>query len=82
MSTIGRIKSTVREAQPMLDDAISGIMVSLDNLRSCGIFSEEISLLADSLENLEKVQVLLIDRLKGFREYNNSLSIDEIGEED
>lgn len=81
MSTIGYIKGKVREIQPMLEESTQVLMNCLEELRACGIFSEEIAHMATSVENLEKVSSLLKKRMDIFREYNNSVSSDEIEED-
>lgn len=81
MSTIGYIKGKVREIQPILEESTQVLMNCLEELRACGIFSEEIAHMATSVENLEKVSSLLKKRMDIFREYNNSVSSDEIEED-
>lgn len=81
MSTIGYIKGKVREIQPILEESTQVLMNCLEELRACGIFSEEIAHMATSVENLEKVSGLLKKRMDIFREYNNSVSSDEIEED-
>ena len=54
MSTIGYIKGKVREIQPILEESTQVLMNCLEELRACGIFSEEIAHMATSVENLEK----------------------------
>lgn len=81
MSTIGYIKGKVREIQPILEESTQVLMNCLEELRACGIFSEEIAHMATSVENLEKVSSLLKKRMDIFREYNNSVSSEEIEED-
>lgn len=81
MSTIGYIKGKVREIQPILEESTQVLMNCLEELRACGIFSEEIAHMATSVENLEKVSSLLKKRMDIFREYNNSVSSGEIEED-
>ena len=81
MSTIGYIKGKVREIQPILEESTQVLMNCLEELRACGIFSEEIAHMATSVENLEKVSSLLKKRMGIFREYNNSVSSGEIEED-
>lgn len=81
MSTIGYIKGKVREIQPILEESTRVLMNCLEELRACGIFSEEIAHMATSVENLEKVSSLLKKRMDIFREYNNSVSSGEIEED-
>ena len=81
MSTIGYIKGKVREIQPILEESTQVLMNCLEELRACGIFSEEIAHMATSVENLEKVSSLMKKRMDIFREYNNSVSSDEIEED-
>lgn len=81
MSTIGYIKGKVREIQPILEESTQVLMNCLEELRACGIFSEEIAHMATSVENLEKVSSLLKKRMNIFREYNNSVSSGEIEED-
>lgn len=81
MSTIGYIKGKVREIQPILEESTQVLMNCLEELRACGIFSEEIAHMATSVENLEKVSSLLQKRMDIFKEYNNSISSDEIEED-
>ena len=81
MSTIGYIKGKVREIQPILEESTQVLMNCLEELRACGIFSEEIAHMATSVENLEKVSSLLKKRMDIFREYNSSVSSDDIEED-
>lgn len=81
MSTIGYIKGKVMEIQPILEESTQVLMNCLEELRACGIFSEEIAHMATSVENLEKVSSLLKKRMDIFREYNNSVSSEEIEED-
>lgn len=81
MSTIGYIKGKVMEIQPILEESTQVLMNCLEELRACGIFSEEIAHMATSVENLEKVSSLLKKRMDIFREYNNSVSSGEIEED-
>jgi len=81
MSTIGYIKGKVRDIQPILDESTQVLMDCLEELRACGIFSEEIAHMATSIENLEKVSSLLQNRLDIFKEYDNSISSEEIEED-
>lgn len=79
MSTISHIKHVIREVQPRLNDLTQATMDCLEQLRACGIFTEEMEHLADAVTNLEETTTLLEDRLVSFREYED---LNDSGEED
>lgn len=76
MGTIDYIKHKITEVKPVLEDSTQVIMDCLEQLRTCGILSEELSLLANSIESLERATQELNNRLMGFKEYE-SLNNDE-----
>ena len=69
MSTISHIKHVVRTVQPVLEEVTQATMNCLEELRACGIFTEEMQYLANAIECLENTQGNLNDRLIAFREY-------------
>lgn len=71
MSTISHIKKVVRDIQPVLEETTQVTMNCLEQLRSCGIFTEEIQSLANAIECLEEAHSNLSDRLIAFREYED-----------
>lgn len=71
MSTITHIKHVVREVQPILTDVTQTTMNCLEQLRACGIFTDEMEHLAEAITNLEETSELLEDRLLSFREYED-----------
>lgn len=71
MSTITHIKHVVREVQPILTDVTQATMNCLEQLRACGIFTDEMEHLAEAITNLEETSELLEDRLISFREYED-----------
>lgn len=71
MSTISHIKHVVRTVQPVLEEVTQATMNCLEELRACGIFTEEMQNLANAIECLENTQGNLHDRLIAFREYED-----------
>lgn len=71
MSTISHIKHTVREVQPVLEEVTQATMNCLEQLRACGIFTDEMQNLASAIECLEETSSSLTDRLIAFREYED-----------
>lgn len=71
MSTISHIKHVVRTVQPVLEEVTQATMNCLEELRACGIFTEEMQDLANAIECLENTQGNLNDRLIAFREYED-----------
>ena len=71
MSTISHIKHVVRTVQPVLEEVTQATMNCLEELRACGIFTEEMKNLANAIECLENTQGNLNDRLIAFREYED-----------
>ena len=69
MSTVGYIKSKIREVQPVIVESTEVLMACMETLRSCGVLNEEMVKLASSIENLEKVNSLLEKRKKQFDSY-------------
>ena len=71
MSTVSHIKKVVREVQPVLEEVTQATMNCLEQLRACGIFTDEIQTLANAVECLEDTHANLSDRLIAFREYED-----------
>lgn len=71
MSTISHIKHVVITVQPVLEEVTQATMNCLEELRACGIFTEEMQNLANAIECLENTQGNLHDRLIAFREYED-----------
>lgn len=71
MSTISHIKHVVITVQPVLEEVTQATMNCLEELRACGIFTEEMQNLANAIECLENTQGNLNDRLIAFREYED-----------
>jgi hypothetical protein len=71
MSTISHIKHVVRTVQPVLEEVTQATMNCLEELRACGIFTEEMQDLANAIECLENTHSNLNDRLIAFREYED-----------
>lgn len=69
MSTVGYIKSKIREVQPVIVESTEVLMACMETLRSCGVLNEEMVKLASSIENLEEVTSLLEKRKKQFDSY-------------
>ena len=71
MSTISHIKHVVITVQPVLEEVTQATMNCLEELRACGIFTEEMQNLANAIECLENTQGNLNGRLLAFREYED-----------
>lgn len=71
MSTISHIKKVIRDVQPVLEETTQVTMNCLEQLRACGIFTDEIQSLATAIECLEETHTNLSDRLIAFREYED-----------
>ena len=72
MSTVGYIKSKIREVQPVIVESTEVLMACMEALRSCGVLNEEMVKLASSIENLEEVTNLLEKRKKQFDNFEES----------
>lgn len=57
--------------RPVLEETTQVTMNCLEELRACGIFTEEMQNLASAIECLEAVNEELKDRLISFREYED-----------
>lgn len=71
MSTVGYIKSKIREVQPVITETTEVLMGCLESLRSCGVLKEEMVSLATAIEKLESLSVSLEQRKKQFDNFED-----------